>query len=151
MQRDVQERSNEAFDLKDDVESVKKKMGECEIPVNISQRVNEMQLLNERMQRIADEFYDLKKSDEDFRGELAAEETIQEAIRKFSDVLKGFDQERQDLQKFLTGTLQQYKHKDFVGLKNCHIIIEVREYRFKLIDMNERLRELEDLLSNLNT
>ena len=36
MQRDVQERSNEAFDLKDDVESVKKKMGECEIPVNIS-------------------------------------------------------------------------------------------------------------------
>ena len=49
MQGGVRERSNEAYHLKDEVESIKKKMGECEIPVNISLRVNEMQMLNERM------------------------------------------------------------------------------------------------------
>jgi len=35
-------------------------MGECEIPVNIALRGNEMETLTERLERIKDDFKDLK-------------------------------------------------------------------------------------------
>lgn len=43
-------------------------MGECEIPINISIRKNELQSLSERLDRIKDEFKDLKQADEGFQG-----------------------------------------------------------------------------------
>ena len=67
-QKDLQEKSNDAFDLKDEVEQIKKKMGECEIPVNIALRGNEMEQLTERLERIKDDFKDLKQADDDFEG-----------------------------------------------------------------------------------
>lgn len=35
-------------------------MGECEIPVNIALRANEMEILTERLDRINDDFKDLE-------------------------------------------------------------------------------------------
>lgn len=100
VQRDLQEKSSDAFDLKDEVETIKKKMGECEIPVNIALRGNEMETLTERLERIKDDFKDLKQADDDFEGNSAQEQDIKKAIAKVGVVLRGFDQERADLQKF---------------------------------------------------
>jgi len=36
-------------------------------------------------------------------------------------------------------------------LRNVYIIIEVREHKIKIIDINERLKELEEMMSDLNT
>lgn len=151
VQRDLQEKSNDAFDQKDEVEAIKKKMGECEIPVNIALRGNEMETLTERLERIKDDFKDLKQADDDFEGDSAQEQDIKKAIAKVGVVLRGFDSERAELQKFQTYTLEKYKQKDFVSLRNVYIIIEVREHKIKIIDINERLKELEEMMSDLNT
>lgn len=36
-------------------------------------------------------------------------------------------------------------------MRNTYIIIEVREHKGKIIDINERLKELEEMMSDLNT
>lgn len=44
-------------------------MGDCEIPVNISVRRNEVQAYLERLDRIKMDFRDMKQGDEDYEGE----------------------------------------------------------------------------------
>ena len=54
--------------MKDAVDEIKKEMGECEIPVNINMRRNELDQLRERMERIDGDFADMKQADEEFEG-----------------------------------------------------------------------------------
>tara|TARA_B110000285_G_scaffold216276_1_gene263426 strand:- start:2047 stop:2289 length:243 start_codon:yes stop_codon:yes gene_type:complete len=51
------------FDCQDEVNRIKKEMGECELPVNIAVRKNELQSYEEKLERISEEFSDLKKAD----------------------------------------------------------------------------------------
>jgi len=51
---------NKAYDQKDIVNDTKEKMGECEIPVNISMRANEIDQYREKLDRIVEDFKDLK-------------------------------------------------------------------------------------------
>ena len=55
-------------------------MGECEIPVNISMRRNELESLSERLDRINDDFGDLRQADEDFDGDSLSEQEIKRMI-----------------------------------------------------------------------
>ena len=59
-QSDIQDKSNEFYDLRDESDVIRKNMGECEIPVNIALRANEMEILLERIDRISDDFKDLQ-------------------------------------------------------------------------------------------
>jgi uncharacterized phage infection (PIP) family protein YhgE len=57
---DLELRLNEGYDIRDGIISLKKDMGECELPVNIACRRNEIEKLSERLDRIIDEFKELK-------------------------------------------------------------------------------------------
>ena len=48
-------------------------MGECEIPVNIAMRRSELEQVGERIDRINDDFRDLKQADADFDGTSESE------------------------------------------------------------------------------
>ena len=43
-------------------------MNECEIPVNIAMRENEIERFVVKLERIEEDFKDLKQADEDFEG-----------------------------------------------------------------------------------
>ena len=96
---DVEERLNEAYDVRDEVNDIKKDMGECEMPVNIALRRSELEALSERLDRINDDFGDLRQADEDFDGDSASEQEIKRQIQKIEYTLKGFEQERKDMFK----------------------------------------------------
>lgn len=79
---DLQDHVNNAFDCRDEVNDIKKDMADCEIPVNIQVRRNELQAYMERLDRIKADFRDLKQADEDFDGEAGSEKDIKALIRQ---------------------------------------------------------------------
>jgi predicted nucleic acid-binding Zn-ribbon protein len=72
-------------------------------------------------------------------------------IEKIDSKLRGLHKEAKasnDLQK---AKLDKYAKKDFVSYKNQPIIKEVREQKETIEDINRRLKDIEDLLHDLNT
>jgi len=78
----LQDHVNNAFDCRDEVNDIKKDVADCEIPVNIQVRRNELQAYMERLDRIKADFRDLKQADEDFDGEAGSEKDIKALIRQ---------------------------------------------------------------------
>lgn len=56
----VEEILNSIYDINDDVQNIKEKMGECEISVNIAMRANEIEHFVTKLDRIEEDFKDLK-------------------------------------------------------------------------------------------
>lgn len=79
---DLQEQVNAAFDCRDEVNDTKKDMADCDIPVNIQVRRNEVQAYLERLERIKIDFRDLRQADEDFDGESGSEREIKQLIKQ---------------------------------------------------------------------
>lgn len=106
MQKDLCGYLDESLDIKDEIQSIKKDMGECEIPVNISMRKIELDHFSEKFDRIKEKFKDLKKAEEDF--ETGSEKEIKKLIQKIEGLLRGFENEKKDHLKFQNGTLDKY-------------------------------------------
>lgn len=59
--------------------------------------------------------------------------------------------ERKDMFKYQANPLEKYGPKEFTDFNvTPKIIIQVREFKAKIHDMNQRLRDLEDLMADLN-
>ena len=148
---DVDDKLNQAYDIRDELGDIKKEMGECELPVNIGMRRHELEGFSERLDRINDDFRDLRQADDDFVGESGAEQEIKKQIGKIERTLRDFEQEGKDLYKYQVNPLEKYGQKDFVNFTiTFKIIIQVREFKAKIYDTNERLKDLEALLQQLN-
>lgn len=109
---------NEAFDVKDEVGDIKKEMGDCDIPVNIQVRRNEVSAFTDRLNRIKQDFKDLKQADDDFEGESSSEKEIKELIAKIEQRLRQFDQEAREFSRFQSTKLDLYKDQDFTSYHN---------------------------------
>lgn len=59
---------NDLYDIRDLHDDTKKEMDNCQIPTNIKIRENEIAQFSEKLERIQDEFKDLKTADSDFAG-----------------------------------------------------------------------------------
>jgi archaellum component FlaC len=90
-------------------------MGSCEIPVNIALRRSELEALSERLDRINEDFADLRQADEDFDGDSASEQEIKRTIQRIENTLRNFEQERKDMFKYQTNPLEKYGPKDFTN------------------------------------
>ena len=82
------------------VNDTKEKMAECEIPVNISMRANEIDQYREKLERIVEDFKDLKQADEDFDGTSESESEIKVLIEKIETSISGFENEKQEFLRF---------------------------------------------------
>jgi len=126
-------------------------MGECELPVNIALRANEIDQFREKLERINDDFLDLKQADEDFDGTSESEGDIKQLIITIEEKLIGFENEKKDFNKYQKSRLNRYGQEDFLSYENAPIIVEVREFKAKIADAIQRLKELDDLTNELNT
>lgn len=75
-------------------------MGECEIPVNIAVRKNELLTYEEKLERILEEFTDLKRADEDYKGDKNSEDTIKALIKRIDQLLRQASKDKSDHFKF---------------------------------------------------
>lgn len=91
LQQDLYNKLNNAYDVRDEVDRIKKDMGSCEIPVNIALRRSELEALSERLDRINEDFADLRQADEDFDGDSASEKEIKRTIQKIENTLRNFE------------------------------------------------------------
>ena len=71
-------------------------------------------------------------------------------IEKIDSKLRGLHKEAKDSNDLQKSKLDKYAKKDFVSYKNQPIIKEVREQKETILDINRRLKEIEDLLHELN-
>mmetsp|Transcript_21886 Transcript_21886/g.33964 ORF Transcript_21886/g.33964 Transcript_21886/m.33964 type:complete len:673 (-) Transcript_21886:559-2577(-) len=150
-QKDLDEKFNDAVDTKDEVEKIKKEIDDCEIPVNIQLRRNEVDQFCDHLERMKVEFKDLKQADSEFEGTSNSEQKIGDAIKKAEAIIKGFEQEKRDHTRFQEGTLERYQPKDFVTHpKVIDIIVQIREFKARIKDSNARLGDLQDMLDELN-
>ena len=127
-------------------------MDDCQIPVNRQMRANEIDQFSERLNQILDEFDDLKQADQDFDGSTESEREIKALIEKIDRKLNGFKQERKDHLKYQSNKLDAYTEADIFNENKQYVIIkEIRVFKEKIEDTNNRLKELDDLMRELNT
>ena len=125
-------------------------MADCDIPVNIQVRRNELQAYMEKLDRIKADFRDLKQADEDFDGD-SSEKEIKALIRQIEQQVRQYDQEGRDMQKYQSQKLDMYREQEFMSYNVYLIIIEVREFKSRIFNSTMKLKDLEDLLNELNS
>lgn len=141
----VQEILAKASTCRETVDYIKNEMDECDIPHTITLRADEVEKFAEKLERISQDFQELKKNDsEDSSSDTKA--TIRKLTDEIVRKLSGFEDEKADFIEFQKTTLEQYLPKDFSDIKNAPIILQVREHKLKIQDANRRLNELEDFL-----
>ena len=149
---DLTPKYESAIDCRDKADSLGKDIDDCEIPVNIKLRRNEVDQFCERLDRIKQEFRDIKQADADFEGTAGSEKKIKEAIKQAEAILKGFEQERKDHTRFQENTLERYQQKDFyTHPKVIDIIVEIREFKARIQQSNMKLQDLQQLLDEINS
>lgn len=139
-----------AYDCQDNVVGTQKEMSDCQIPVNIRMRANEIDQLRERLDNINEEFKELKAADDAYEGTSESEQDIKTLIEKIDRKLKAFDTEKIQHQQFQKKNLEAYTEKDIFGPDNAKIVTEVRNFKEKIADTNRRLKELDDIMRELN-
>ena len=97
------------FDCQDEVNRIKKEMGECELPVNIAVRKNELQSYEEKLERISEEFSDLKKADQDYKGDKNSEDSIKSLIKKIDGLMRLAVKEKQDHFNYYKNPMEKYR------------------------------------------
>jgi hypothetical protein len=66
-------------------------MSDCNIPVNIEMRRNEINAFTERLERIKQDFKDMKSADDNFQGDTKTEKEIKDLMSKIDQKLRSFD------------------------------------------------------------
>ena len=66
-------------------------MNDCNIPVNIEMRRNEINAFTERLERIKQDFKDMKSADDNFQGDTQNEKEIKDLMSKIEQKLRSFD------------------------------------------------------------
>lgn len=84
----------QAYDCQDVVLGAQKDMGDCQIPVNIKVRENQVNQLSQRLQVITNEFNELKAADEAHEGSSESEREIKTLTLKIDRKLKALEAEK---------------------------------------------------------
>lgn len=125
-------------------------MSDCQIPVNIKMRSNEIDQFRERLENITAEFQELKAADDAYEGNSESEQDIKALIEKIDRKLKAFETEKVQHQQFQKQKLEAYTEKDIFGIDNANIVREVRNFKEKIADTNRRLKDLDEIMRDLN-
>jgi len=139
-----------AYDCQDIVVGTQKEMSDCQIPVNIKMRANEIDQLRERLDNINDEFKELRAADDAYEGTSDSEQVIKALIEKIDRKLKAFDTEKIQHQQYQKQKLEAYTEKDIFSADNANIVREVRNFKEKVADTHRRLKELDEIMRDLN-
>lgn len=130
--------------------AIKKNMADCTIPVNITMRRKELKVLTGKLDGMKKEFSDLQIAYKN-SSDKSDTQDIRDLISQIDKLLTEKDKEAQDLDRYQTRRLEKYSADDFLSYDNQPIIIEVREFKQKISALSLKLKDLDALLSDLNT
>jgi len=140
----------DAYDVQDGVANVHKEMDDCQIPVNIKMRSNQIDQLKEKLDNLHEEFAELKQADENYEGTSESEREIKALIEKVDRKLNQYDAEKDSHVKYQKTKMEAYTEKQIMSLDNAPIVKDVRLFKEKIDDSFGKLGDIEDLLRDLN-
>ena len=141
---------NEGYDIKDAYNEAVQEMDDCFIPVTIKMRANEIVQFVEKLDRILQEFNDLKNADDEFEGTEASEAEIKLLIGKISKDMATLEELKTDFSTYQKKTLESYQSTDFQGSKAATIIADIRDFKERIVKANQLVKEVEDKEKDLN-
>lgn len=147
---DVENLLNEGYDIKDAYNEAVQEMDDCFIPVTIKMRANEIVQFVEKLDRILQEFNDLKNADDEFEGTEASEAEIKLLIGKISKDMATLEELKTDFSTYQKKTLESYQSTDFQGSKAATIIADIRDFKERIVKANQLVKEVEDKEKDLN-
>ena len=143
-------------------------MDNCQIPITIKVRETELDRYSKELDRMIDEFERLKKINEeqvnrkDFKQAPGDSERVSKYSRSSTKVnrissfilqieklVKECDADEVTFLEIQDNSLANYKKEDFLSLKNHAIIVEIRNYKEKLVESFLKLDSFGELLIKL--
>ena len=144
--KDLEDKLLNVYTTKDEIETIKKELGDCWIPVNIAHRGDEIQNLNEKLAIMTDEFRDIQKADADFEGDAKSEQQITKLVNDLKQKLNKLSKEADNHQIYLDQEMIPLNVRDFRGKKNHLVIEKVRTFRHRIKDTRDNLADIKKLL-----
>lgn len=130
-----------AVEIRETVVNLRKEMGVCQIPENITKRATELAALHDLWAQVHADFQAYKAQHRTDLKENEYEKEIREIIETLIQKLTEQDENKRELNRFQKATLEKYTEADFLENDNSKIIIEVREHkeriRASMLDMEE--------------
>lgn len=126
---------SDANDVLEQLEELKRDLGDCEIDTNITKRKNELSLFVTKLERMQKEFKNLKKANEkNFNKQVA------DMVKEGDFKLKAFDKDKADHTRAITHDLETINKSDFEDFaKNFEIIKRIRNFKVKIGDSEKKL------------
>jgi hypothetical protein len=140
----------DGYDVQDGVLNVQKEMDDCQIPVNIKMRANQIDQLREKLDNLHLEFSELRLADENYEGTTESERDIKLLIEKVERKLSQYDAEKDGYLKYQKSKMEAYTERQILSLENAIIVKEVRLFKEKIDGTFGKIGEIEDLLRQLN-
>ena len=129
----------DAAGMMEEITDLKNKIGDCEIQSNIAKRKNELSKFASKLERMKQEFKNLKKSTV---GSKDVE--ISKRLDEIEHKLAKFTEDKGLHQSFLLNELENAKPIDFLDFsKNHEAVKKVRELRKKIQESEQSISELE--------
>lgn len=66
-------------------------------------------------------------------------------------MIRQYDQEGRELTKYQNQKLDMYREQDFMAFNIYYIIIEVREFKLRVFEATQKLKDIEDMMNDLNS
>lgn len=102
----------DALDTQEQLEDLKKDVGDCDIPMLLAKRKSELSQLSTKGERLKKELQNLKKAKKKGDG-TAADDKIAQLVKEVEFKLKSSDKDKQDLQKMQTKELDTIQPLDY--------------------------------------
>lgn len=140
----------DTYTVDDQISEVHKEMDDCQIPVNIKMRANQIDQLREKLENLESEFSDLKQADEAYEGTSEAEREIKALIDKIQRKLSQLIGEKDAHQKYQVSKMEAYTERQILSYENAPIVKDVRQFKEKIEETIAKIGELEEFLRALN-
>lgn len=140
----------DALDTQEQLQDLKKDVGDCDIPMLLSKRKSELTQFTVKGERLKKELLNLKKAKQKSQGGSSADDKIPQMVKEVEFKLKIFDKDRQDLLKIQTkelDTIQALEYDD-VG-RASELLKRIRKFKNQVLEADQKLKDLEEVQTDI--
>lgn len=139
----------DALDTQEQLEEVKKDIGDCDIPKLIAQRKAELTQFTNKYERAKRELQNLKKAS---RGGKDGDARVANLLKEVEFKLRGVDKDRQELVRAQGKELDGIQPADCDDYgKNFDLLAGLRRHKHEIVEAEAKLKEMEELQVDIQT
>lgn len=140
----------DALDTQEQLQDLKKDVGDCDIPMLLSKRKSELIQFTHKGERLKKELQNLKKAKQKSQGGApAADDKIPAMVKEVEFKLKIFDKDRQDLLKTQAKELDTVQALDFDHCcdtgRAADLLKSIRKFKNQVLEADQKLKDLEEV------